>query len=56
MRLLFEIDYKNYKEYNLTVLESNLLGENNGDYYFKKKGTYIITVNLLDFTISVAKK
>lgn len=47
---------KGYNEYSFTVIESDLLGENKGSYYFKKKGTYIITINLLDFTISVAKK
>lgn len=45
---------KSYKEYELSVEESNLLGKTNkGAYYFKKKGHYLITVDLLNLTLRV---
>ena len=44
---------KSYKQYELTVEESNLLGKSNGKYYFKKKGQYLLTINLLNLTLKV---
>lgn len=46
---------KNYKEYTFNVLESDLLGDNNGKYYFKKKGLYKVTVDVLNLTLQVEK-
>ena len=47
---------KGYQEYTFTVKESNLLGNNKGDYYFKHEGVYIITVDVLNMTLEVIKK
>ena len=45
---------KSYKKYELTVEESNLLGESSkGEYYFKKKGHYVLTIDLLNLTLKV---
>ena len=45
---------KSYKKYELTVEESDLLGRSNkGDYYFKKKGHYLLTIDLLNLTLKV---
>ena len=45
---------KSYKKYELTVEESSLLGRaNNGDYYFKKKGHYLLTIDLFNLTLKV---
>lgn len=44
---------KSYKKYELTIEESDLLGNNKGNYYFKKKGQYLLTINLLDLTLKV---
>ncbi len=44
---------KYYKEYELQVEESELLGNNDGKYYFKKKGEYLLTINLLNLTLKV---
>ena len=44
---------KSYKKYELTVEESNLLGQSNGEYYFKKKGHYLLTIDLLNLTLKV---
>ena len=46
---------KSYKQYELIVEESNLLGNNNGDYYFKKKGQYLLTIDLLNLTLKVVQ-
>ena len=42
-----------YKEYELTVIESDLLGSNKGKYYFKKKGQYLLTIDLFNLTLKV---
>lgn len=48
-----------YQEYSLTPLESEFIGEfdykGEISYYFKKAGTYRLTINLSDFTISAEK-
>lgn len=45
---------KSSKKYELTVEESNLLSKNSkGGYYFKKKGQYLLTVDLLNLTLKV---
>ena len=44
---------KSYKKYELTVEESSLLGGNKGEYYFKKKGHYVLTIDLLNLTLKV---
>ena len=44
---------KSYKKYEFTVEESNLLGNSNGKYYFKKKGQYLLTIDLLNLTLKV---
>ena len=46
-----------YVEFNLTPTEESkaLLRETSGKYYFKKAGTYNITVNLQNFTIALAE-
>jgi len=45
---------KSYKKYELTIEESSLLGKNSkGEYYFKKKGQYLLTIDLLNLTLKV---
>ena len=45
---------KSYTKYELTVEESNLLGRaSSGDYYFKKRGHYLLTIDLLNLTLKV---
>ncbi len=45
---------KSYKKYELTVEESTLLDKNNkGEYYFKKKGQYLLTIDLFNLTLKV---
>ncbi len=44
---------KSYKEYNFNVEESSLLGCYEGKYYFKKAGSYKITLDLLNLTLKV---
>lgn len=46
---------KSYKEYALTVAPSDLLGGKEGKYYFKKKGHYLLTIDLLNLTLEVEK-
>lgn len=47
---------KSYKEYELDVEESSLINKNNkGQYYFKKPGLYLLTVDLLNMTLKVEK-
>ena len=47
---------KSYKKYELTVEESSLLGNNKGNYYFKKQGKYVLTIDLLNLTLGVEKE
>lgn len=42
-----------YKAYDLSLIETNLLSKYGENYYFKQSGTYKVTVNLLNFEISV---
>ena len=45
---------KSYNKYELTVEESSLLDkDSNGEYYFKKKGQYLLTIDLLNLTLKV---
>ena len=44
---------KSYQQYEFKVEESSLLGNNNGKYYFKKKGQYRLTIDLLNLTLKV---
>ena len=47
---------KSYQEYQLDVIESDLLDKySSGKYYFKKKGLYKLTIDLLNLTLSVEK-
>ena len=44
---------KNYKTYDLTVVDTaDVLMGSGSNYYFKKAGTYDLTVNLKTFEIS----
>lgn len=45
---------KSYKEYKFSVTESNLLGNNKGTYYFKKRGHYLILIDVYNLTLSVS--
>lgn len=44
-----------YQTYDLTVVPSELLMGSGKNYYFKKTGTYDLTINLKTFEISVEK-
>ena len=45
---------KSYNKYELTVEESSLLGkDSNGEYYFKKQGQYLLTIDLFNLTLKV---
>ena len=45
---------KSYNKYELTVEESSLLGKDSkGEYYFKKKGQYLLIIDLLNLTLKV---
>ena len=46
---------KAYQEYVFTVEESSLLGSYEGSYYFKKKGFYLITLDLFNLTLRVSE-
>ena len=47
---------KVYQEYTFTVHDSYLLGNNKGKYYFKHRGVYRITVDVLNMTLEVIEK
>ena len=51
---------KSYQKYDLAVTDSSLISKSEYKgaltYYFKKTGTYIITIDLSNFTISVSLK
>ena len=53
---LYKFYDKGYQEYTFTVHDSYLLGNNNGKYYFKHKGVYLITVDVLNMTLEVIEK
>ena len=47
-----------YQKYNLTATDgsmSYISAYSRGGYYFKTAGTYDLTINLLNFTISIEK-
>ena len=47
-----------YQKYNLTPTDDSmtyLRAYSSGGYYFKTRGTYDLTINLLDFTITIEK-
>lgn len=45
---------KSYKKYELSVETSSLISQyNDGTYYFKKKGQYLLTIDLLNLTLKV---
>ena len=47
-----------YQKYNLVATDGSMIylgAYSSGGYYFKTRGTYDLTINLLDFTISITK-